>query len=292
MGTNALELRPVTGLTRLQNTADHAVMMEAYHRDGGVIVENLFPADVIRRMRDAVKLKAQASRPGSKSSEALWKTFHGENTIRFTSLGMIEPAFFEMLANPVLQRISDDLLLSQFGSYWLNTGQTMIIGPGEPAQYLHRDCTNWTAYCRPLWPNCPEITVSAMIALEDMTEELGGTRVIPGSHLWDDIDRVGLPEQTVATEMPAGSGMIYSGKVIHGGGANRTKDRWRFAMHISFVAGWLTPEEASALAYPIDIIRKLPERTQRLLGFRSYDPTPYYRSGRLWLKDFDPFTVS
>jgi ectoine hydroxylase-related dioxygenase (phytanoyl-CoA dioxygenase family) len=197
-----------------------------------------------------------------------------------------------MLGNPILQRISDDLLLSQFGSYWLNTGQTMIIGPGEPAQYLHRDCTNWTAYCRPLWPNCPEITVSAMIALEDMTEELGGTRVIPGSHLWDDIDRVGLPEQTVATEMPAGSGMIYSGKVIHGGGANRTKDRWRFAMHISFVAGWLTPEEASALAYPIDVVRKLPERTQRLLGFRSYDPTPYYRSGRLWLKDFDPFTVS
>ncbi len=86
-----------------------------------------------------------------------------------------------------------------------------------------------------------------MIALDDMTEELGGTRVIPGSHLWEDCDRPGSPEQTVATEMRAGSGMIYSGKVIHGGGANRTTDRWRFAMHISFVVGWLTPEEASAL---------------------------------------------
>ena len=179
----------MTGLTRLQNTADHATMMEAFNRDGGIIVENLFPADVITRMRDAVKLKAESSRPGSKSPEALWKNFHGEKTIRFTGLGMIEPAFFEMLANPILQRIADDVLLSQFGSYWLNTGQTMIIGPGEPAQYLHRDCTNWTAYCRPLWPHCPEITVSTMIALEDMTEELGGTRVIPGSHLWEDIDR-------------------------------------------------------------------------------------------------------
>jgi ectoine hydroxylase-related dioxygenase (phytanoyl-CoA dioxygenase family) len=224
----------MTGLTRLQNTADHATMMEAFNRDGGMIVENLFPADVITRMGTAVKLKAESSQPGSKSPEALWKNFHGEKTIRFTGLGMIEPAFFEMLANPILQRIADDVLLSQFGSYWLNTGQTMIIGPGEPAQYLHRDCTNWTAYCRPLWPNCPEITVSTMIALEDMTEELGGTRVIPGSHLWEDIDRAGEPAQTVATEMPAGSGMIYSGKVIHGGGANRTKDRWRFAMHISF----------------------------------------------------------
>ena len=42
---------------------------------------------------------------------------------------------------------------------------------------------------------------------------------------------------------------------------------------------------------PIDVIKALPERTQRLLGYRSYDPTPYYRSGRLWLKDFDAITV-
>jgi ectoine hydroxylase-related dioxygenase (phytanoyl-CoA dioxygenase family) len=166
----------------------------------------------------------------------------------------------------------------------------MIIGPGEPAQFLHRDCGNWNAYCSSLWPNCPEITVSAMIALEDMTEELGGTRVIPGSHLWDDYGRPGRPEDTVATEMPAGSGMIYSGKVVHGGGANRTQDRWRFAMHISFVVGWLTPEEASALVYPLDLVRTLPPRTQRLLGFRSYDPAQH-RSGRLWLKDFDEIVV-
>ena len=280
----------MAGLTRLPNTADHSAVMDAFNRDGGVIVENLFPAEVIGRMRDAVKRKAEASRPGSKSPEALWKTFHGENTIRFTGLGLIDPAFFDMLANPILKRVADDVLLSQFGSYWLNTGQTMIIGPGEPAQYLHRDCTNWTAYVKPMWPHCPEITVSTMIALEDMTEELGGTRVIPGSHLWEDFDQVGSPEQTVPTVMPAGSGMIYSGKVIHGGGANRTKDRWRFAMHISFVAGWLTPEEASALYYPSETIKALPERTQRLLGYRSYDPNTHFRSGRLWLKDFDTIT--
>ena len=135
-------------------------------------------------------------------------------------------------------------------------------------------------------PTCPEVTVSPMIALEDMTEELGGTRVIPGSHLWPDFDRTGSPEQTVATEMRAGSGMIYSGKVIHGGGANRTDDRWRFAMHLSFVVGWLTPEEASPLCYPLELIRTLAPRTQRLLGFRSYDPTPH-ASGRLWLKNFN-----
>ena len=279
----------MNALTRLPNSVDHATLMNVFNRDGGLIVEDLFPADVITRMRESIKRKAQTARRGSASDHTSHQLFHGRNTIRFTGLGLIEPAFFEMLANPIMGRIADDVLEAQQTPYWLNTGQTMIVGPGEPAQYLHRDCANWTPYCKALWPKCPEITVSAMIALEDMTEELGGTRVIPGSHLWDDWDTPGSPEQTVPTEMRAGSGMIYSGKVIHGAGANRT-DRWRFAMHISFVAGWLTPEEASALYYPLDLIKTLPARTQRLLGYRSYLPAPL-TSGRLWLKDFDEVVI-
>ena len=183
----------MTALVRLPNTADHATMMDVYNRDGGLIVENLFPADVIGRMRDAVKAKARTARPGSASDQVSAQAFHGRNTIRFTGLGLIEPAFFEMLANPIMQRIADEVLKGKETPYWLNTGQTMIVGPGEPAQYLHRDCANWTPYCKALWPNCPEVTVSAMIALDDMTEELGGTRVIPGSHLWDDWDTPGRP---------------------------------------------------------------------------------------------------
>jgi ectoine hydroxylase-related dioxygenase (phytanoyl-CoA dioxygenase family) len=276
----------MAGLTRLPDTADIQTLIEVFDRDGGVIVEDMFSQSVIGRMRDAVKAKSLTFRPGSTSPVQARQKFHGINTIRFTELGLIDPAFFEMLENPILAAVADAALLPLCGSYWLNTGQTMIIGPGEPAQVLHRDCGNWTQLCRALWPKCPEVTVSVMIALEDMTEELGGTRVIPGSHLWDDYDRVGTLEQSVPTEMRAGSGMIYSGKVIHGGGANQSRDRWRFAMHLSFVVGWLTPEEASPLFYPLDVIRALPPRTQRLLGFRSYDPRPHV-SGRLWLKNFN-----
>src|SRR5262245_28631679 len=276
----------MNGLIRLPNTVDTRTLLEAFDRDGGVIVEDMFSPSLIARMRDAVKAKAQTFRAGSTSPVPARQKFHGMNTIRFTELGLIDSAFFEMLENPILATVADAALAPMCGSYWLNTGQTMIIGPGEPAQYLHRDCANWSALCRALWPQCPEVTVSVMIALEDMTEELGGTRVIPGSHLWDDWDRAGTLEQTVPTEMRAGGGMIYSGKVIHGAGGNRSSDRWRFAMHLSFVVGWLTPEEASPLFYPLDLIRTLPPRTQRLLGFRSYDPSPHI-SGRLWLKNFN-----
>ena len=64
-------------------------------------------------MRDAVKRKAKTSRPGSASPQASWQAFHGENTIRFTGLGLIDPAFFDMLANPILKRVADDVLLGR-----------------------------------------------------------------------------------------------------------------------------------------------------------------------------------
>ena len=167
----------------------------------------------------------------------------------------------------------------------------MVIGPGEPAQYLHRDCTNWTAYCRPLWPRCPEITVSTMIALEDMTEELGGTRVIPGSHLWEDIDRVGEPAQAVATEMPRRQRHDLQ-RQSHSRRRREPnprplalRDAHQFRRRLAFAGG----SECACVSGGRD--QGATERTQRLLGYRSYDPTPYYRSGRLWLKDFDAISV-
>ena len=46
--------------------------------------------------------------------------------------------------------VADALLLPHCGSYWINTGQAALIGPGETAQSLHRDCFNHMNYCAPL----------------------------------------------------------------------------------------------------------------------------------------------
>jgi ectoine hydroxylase-related dioxygenase (phytanoyl-CoA dioxygenase family) len=211
------------------------------------------------------------------------KAFVGANTIRFSSLGKLAPAFFEILDNDVYRQLADAILLPNCGSYWVNSGQAMLIGPGSPAQVLHRDCMNWSQYCMPLWPNCPEVTLSAMIALDEVTEELGATRVIPGSHKWEEYGDSWDHSQTVPAEMTIGDAMIYSGKVVHGGGANRTKGRWRKAMHLSFLVGWLTPEESSPLDYTDEELACCSPRVQRLLGHRSYDPRPHFGGG-LWLR--------
>jgi ectoine hydroxylase-related dioxygenase (phytanoyl-CoA dioxygenase family) len=169
----------------------------------------------------------------------------------------------------------------------MNTGQMMVIGPGEDAQVLHRDADNWRSMNR---PDGFEVTISCMFAISEFTAAGGATRVVPGSHRWADYDIVPDVADSVAAEMPAGSGLIYTGRVLHGGGANTTTDVWRFGLHLSFVLGWLTPEEASPLAAPWDVVSRLPHRAQRLLGWRCYDAGQDDGS-RLWTVDYEDVPV-
>ncbi len=272
-------------LKRLRANAAIPDMLAALAEDGGVIVEGMFPRTTIARMCEAVMDASPRFAPGGATQGVgmAGKPFVGANTIRFSSLGKISPAFFEMLDNDIYRELADATLLPSCGSYWVNSGQAMLIGPGSQAQALHRDCMNWSQHCMPLWPNCPEVTLSAMIALDDVDEALGATRVIPGSHReevyakhWDHAD-------TVPAELRVGDALVYSGKVVHGGGANTTTDRWRKAMHLSFLVGWLTPEESSPIDYSDEDLAQCSPRVQRVLGHRSYDPRPLFGGG-LWLR--------
>ena len=275
-------------LERVDAGASTQAMIAAIERDGAVVVEQMVDRVTINTMRDAIVRHALGVDPGSRD-RGLWPYFHGVRTKRFTHLGRLSPAFFDLLANPTMAAISDATLLPQCGSYWLNTAQAMLIGPGEPAQVLHRDATNWAHLARMGWPAVPEITISAMIALDATRDELGATRVIPGSHRWSDAER-GDAAASVPVELEPGSALVYSGKVLHGGGANATKNEWPNAMPMSFVLGWLSPEDANAMQYDPDEIAHLPDRSKRLPGFSSYDPSPH-AAGRLWLKDFDAWSV-
>ncbi len=260
------------------------ILLKAMADDGAFIVEAMFDAATIDAVRQASDRFAEEVAPGS-STQGMGedgKAFVGANTIRFSSLAKITPAFFTMLDNDLFHRIAEARLLDICGSYWLNTAQVMYIGPGEKAQVLHRDADNWWPFVKATWPNTPEVTVSAMIGLDTVTEELGATRVVPGSHLAQELELY-AEAKTVPAELGPGDALVYSGNVQHGGGANLTSDRWRRAMHMSVVAGWLAPEEAAALDFQLGELDDQSERVQRMLGHRSYDPRPH-RGGGLWLR--------
>jgi ectoine hydroxylase-related dioxygenase (phytanoyl-CoA dioxygenase family) len=105
-----------------------------------------------------------------------------------------------------------------------------------------------------------------MWAMTDFTEENGATRVIPGSHRWEDKLRPGI-DQTVAAVMPKGSVFVYVGSVYHGGGANNS-DAHRLGVNIGYTLSWLRQEENQYLACPAEIARELPDDLAKLIGYR------------------------
>ncbi len=211
-------------LRRLSADAPVAAMLEAYEADGALVVEGMGPGGIVADLCAAATTYAEGVEPGvaDQGMGEDGKFFVGANTIRFSSLGRITPAYFDLLDNEVYAALADAVLLPNCGSYWVNTAQVMFIGPGEQAQVLHRDADNWFQHVAPTWPDCPEVTISAMIGLEEVTEELGATRAVPGSHRWPELNVYEYDLETVPAELAPGDAFVYSGKVLHGGGENQS----------------------------------------------------------------------
>ena len=279
--TYADTIRSLAELQVLERDAPLADILAALDGDGGVIVRDLLSDDARQAIVDDVSAGFEGTAPGSKSGMDTRETLHLRNTVWFSGLAARSRAFVDhALLNPVFMAVADELLLANGADYSLNISQIMAVGPGESAQYLHRDDL--------LWPEAVvadrEVTVSCIFALSDFTVENGATVVVPGSQRRPPGLVRGAepsPDEIAYAEMPAGSGMIYSGKVIHGAGANTTGD-WRYAMHVSFVVSWLRPAEASPLVVDRARAESLPERARQLLGWGSYRSEG---GGQTWLVD-------
>ena len=260
--------------------------LSALTNDGAVIVHDFIAPETLQQFRADMRRTAEQRRFGTASDLVDVQKFWGDKTMRFTRLALHSPAFFDILAHREYLAIADATLGPNCTNYWMNTGQMMILAPGQSTQVLHRDADNWPNMNQ---PNGFEVTLSCMFAIEDFTIENGATRVVPGSHRWDDYERRATPGEVTQAVMPAGSGMIYSGRVLHGGGANMSSDESRWGLHVSFVLGWLVPEEALPLSAPWECVKDQPERVQQLLGWRCSTMAP--DSSRLWTVDYEDVPI-
>lgn len=146
----------------------------------------------------------------------------------------------------------------------LSITQAIQIGPGQGLQPLHRDDAT-SLWRHPQYGR--EARLQMMLAISDFTEENGATRVIPGSHQWDD-ERMPTQEETVAAQMKAGSALLWIGSVYHGGGANTTAAP-RTGLTMAYDLAFLRLEENHFLSIPVERVRQLPSEMQRLLGWSA-----------------------
>jgi len=223
-------------------------------------------------------------------------TFEGRKTERVYTLVAKGRPFADMVAHPRILTLLDRLLMP---NYLLTASQAINIYPGEAAQPLHFD-DSFYALPRPR----PPVSISTIWAIDPFTEENGATMLIPGSHRWGDEFPAGAAAPAdfnaktgyrdvgqrgdwtvredytlVPATMPAGSVIVFSGTLWHGGGANRS-DAARLAISHQYCQPWARQQENYTLAVTPEAAARLSPRIRAMLGFSIHPPFMGHIGGR------------
>jgi hypothetical protein len=238
-------LPPTTG------GADIAAVLD---RDGVVIVDDLTDAATMETIHQELRTHLDATPTGPDD-------FSGRSTRRTGGLIARSTTARDLVMDPtVLDTVG--AALGHATGFHLHLTQIIAIGPGQPAQPIHRD--QWAFDFFP-FPSDYEVQCNTIWAMTDFTEANGATRVVPGSHRDEDHQRY-RHEDTVPAEMTRGSALFYLGSVYHGGGANDS-DSTRMGVNITYAVSWLRQEENQYLTVPQDVARELPLDLLRVMGY-------------------------
>lgn len=240
-------------LNHLSPTVSPEEVVAALRADGACIIDDVLDASSV------ATLQAELAAPLASTAEGA-DEFSGWNTRRFGALIERCPATRPLVTHPLILGAARGLL-ADATAVQLHLTQAICIGPDSPAQVVHRD--QW-AFDFFAFPVGYEVQCNTIWALSDFTEANGATRVAPGTHLTDGHVDPAMP--TIAAEMTCGSVLVYTGAVVHGGGANST-DETRIGVNITYNRGWLRQEENQYLAVSRECAAHLDEDLLRLMGY-------------------------
>lgn len=133
-----------------------------------------------------------------------------------------------------------------------------------PPRSWHRDFTQRGEY---------PLSINTILYLDEMTEERGPTRVVPGTQrgeLWPPKDKRTQPlEGEVAVHAAAGDAVFINSAIWHTGGTNTT-DGLRRGIYLYYGYWWLKRYE-SHIALPWQALENASEKRLRLLGVKMPD---------------------
>lgn len=287
-GSGAAVERSAETLGTLPPSATADDIEAATNQDGAVVVQQVLSPDLLARIISDLEPYLDGINPKTDYDGDAYGAFL-PNTKRLEGLVQKSDAVVEAILDGRYLAWAERSL-PWCGEIQLNAAQLIEIGPGEAAQVLHRDEGTWPE----LAGGEQQLVVNCLLALSDFTEEVGATRVVVGSHKDITIDPYALDPATASVPvlMEAGDALYFTGKTIHGGGANQTSDFYRRAIAISFTLGWVKPEEAHTLSITPERLREIPRRMRELCSFAGYHmygvETPVF-SHRLHMRD--PYTV-
>ena len=230
------------------------VVAEIVKEEGAVVVDGMASSDLLDSIGAELRPYLEATPLGPDD-------FTGFLTRRTGSLIARSPSARQLVMHPLALGTTSKVL-AHATNFQLHLTQAIAIGPGQPAQAIHKD--RWAFDFFP-FPTGYEVQCNTIWALTDFTEANGATRIVLGSNTADDTQAF-AQDDTEPAEMERGSVLFYSGSVNHGGGANRT-DQVRIGLNITYNLAWLRQEENQYLATPREIAETLPVELLRLMGY-------------------------
>ncbi|HXD89613.1 MAG TPA: phytanoyl-CoA dioxygenase family protein [Candidatus Binataceae bacterium] len=222
--------------------------------DGGAIVDRLVPPSVMDRAALELQPYVAATNTGRDD-------FAGRRTRRTGGLIARSETCRDLVMNTLVLSTAKKML-AHAATFQIHLTQVIAIGPGAPAQPIHRDQWVFDFF---KFPKGFEVQLNTIWAMTDFTAQNGATRIIPGSHRFDD----GLKfeeKDTEPAEMAKGSVLFYTGSVYHGGGSNRS-DVTRCGINLTYSLSWLRQEENQYLSVPLSVAGTLPVGLLRLMGY-------------------------
>jgi len=247
------------GLTHVQPDVSPGAIVDLLQHDGGLIVDEVVSADHLSKIRAELEPYVEATKAGREE-------FAGYETRRVGALMAHSPACRDLALHPLVNTACAQFLGPYCDSVQLHFTQAVSIGPGQGGKALHRDRGVWGSYI----PRSIETQFSTIWAISDFTEANGATQVVPGSQGWDR-HRQPQAHEIVSAEMSAGSVLLYTGSIMHGGGKNQSQEH-RLGVLLHYAPSWLCQQENQYLSCPPDVARDLDPELRALIGYSKGGP--------------------
>ncbi|MFZ6658969.1 phytanoyl-CoA dioxygenase family protein [Undibacterium sp. TJN19] len=200
--------------------------------------------------------------------------------------------FRDLVIHPLIDTLvghvlGDDFLLSTLSANIVRSGSTRMglhtdqwwMPQPSSANPQHRRVSAITRHPAPefIAPDknlgiAPPVTVTAVWMLTDFTQKNGATEMVPGTHLSGAYPEKENQEryQTIQPEAPAGTLIVFDGRLWHGNGANIGAPD-RIGVLATFCAPQFRQQENIMLGLDKSLWQEMPDKLKARLGFKVWN---------------------
>lgn len=281
----------VPGLTKPERlpepTRNLAVAKANLREFGYCLLPDMLSPDQVAALRARVVAQAAAE-----ESRGLVDQAQGKTATQYVYMLINKGAvFLELVQNATMLELIESVLGPDF---LLSAYDAIISKPGGGLMPLHTDqwwmpspvprnqppirvgmmrrFTHRPVNADPSTPISAAAVANVMWMVSDFTADNGATRLVPGSHLAGEQPDPSVPHKvdSIAGVGPAGSALVFDGRLWHATGSNVT-DQARLGVITAYCGPQFRPMENYTLGVRDDIIKSASPKLLSLLGFKVWD---------------------